>query len=99
MRSPSTITIAFVHTFPLPSHSFPNLTAFSGAVCTGFAGALSCANTPVASPTHKHATIAFRQFMKTHSRFAQALFHRISRRRRPACHAEFWWWADSIDDD
>src|SRR3989454_9145022 len=41
MRSPSTITIAFVQSFPLASQSFPKRTAF-----TGLAAGLSCANIP-----------------------------------------------------
>src|SRR6267378_8557548 len=38
VRSPSTITIAFVHSFPLASHNFPKRTALT-ALASGFAWA------------------------------------------------------------
>src|SRR5262245_18567477 len=45
-RSPSTITIAFVHTFPWPSHSLPNLTTFNFLACV-LSVAFSCANADI----------------------------------------------------
>src|SRR5216683_760321 len=59
MRSPSTITMAFVQTFPLASHSFPNLTAF-----TCFAAGFSCAQiSPVLNATRTVARKIFISFM------------------------------------
>src|SRR6266851_7396082 len=54
-RSPSTITIAFVHTFPFPSHNFPNRTAltfaslFAALFSEGFCTAASWARSLVAN--------------------------------------------------
>src|SRR5256885_16971508 len=81
MRSPSTITIAFVKTLPLPSQSFPNRTAF-----TGLAGALSCAtvltpgNRRAATPNKKHAVNTTRTFIRaSRLRLSAATTQRNSR--------------------
>src|SRR6266404_1200241 len=64
-RSPSTITIALVQTFPFPSHNFPNFTAFTACSPSSrenVSAALPCpdascpntlaAVTPIATKTH-----------------------------------------------
>src|SRR5260370_29645508 len=51
MRSPSTITMAFVHSLPLASQSLPKRTALS--VLAALAFGFSCAQI---TPTHSEAT-------------------------------------------
>src|SRR6266849_2710283 len=55
MRSPSTITMAFVQSFPLASQSFPKRTAL-----TVLAPGLSCAQIP---PTHEAPRTAARRIL------------------------------------
>src|SRR5712692_8996056 len=55
MRSPTTITMAFVQSFPLPSQSFPKRTAL-----TVLAPGLSCAQIP---PAHEAPRTAARKIL------------------------------------
>jgi hypothetical protein len=84
----------FVHAFPFPSHSFPNLTAFTSATFaeSGFAGALSCAHTPAPmaihrhAVSHKHTDTTPRKRIVTHL-FAQVFFVTFLCEEGPGCPA------------